>query len=69
MMLASALASLAGTLESGRAYTLNVACNGGSEAKRTSIGPEREAIACGFGPKPKQAEPSVRVRCWYLASS
>ena len=38
-MLASALASVAGTLESGRTYTSNLACVGSSAAsKRTSIG-------------------------------
>ena len=63
-MLANALASVAGTLDSGRTYTSNVAWDGSSAAKRTSMGPEREASACGFEPKPKRAEPSVRARCW-----
>jgi hypothetical protein len=44
-MLASAFASVAGPLESGRTSTSNVACDGSSAAKRTSIGPEREGSA------------------------
>ena len=48
-MLTNALASVVGTLETRQTDTSNVACDGSSApaAKQTSIGPEREASACG----------------------